>query len=746
MIDSKSDEILPERKYETYKTKAVATPSEENIEDKACKVSPDTENNTHFTCNVPSTEISRQNLQTGKQTTDQIIAEIKDFNNKMNNMSGNNWFSSLSYEDQENNLIAEKQLHFHPYCINDIIFNTINSQFDSNMNVPINTKVINEDSVNVEELDNPHIDVDGNYAQNFSTNSVIDSIDENQKEAKVNKLQHEIDTDSIVLSAGQSTDLERYLDSSAETLKTDSTQNTPSSFKLTLADDCSSQSNLCLSCTDSSETLVALSVSSDKCVENKFVNKSYSTIEEKNLNSSLDSSLSSMDENTENTVRQHIRKSSYTLDEPSPALLLALGEHEVSHFASTNSQNNSVIFNSVSDLSNKHSENLNIIASEDELSKILTNISLNSVKNLSTRNNSDLNELISHHKETFPFSNNDSSFIVNNKEDKTPLLNEIGAMKKTMEDLLHVQEINFENARQKLAKMQQEQMELLLKEQRQQWQFLIEELNLENKQNEKSNVTSPELVEKIEGNNTVNNISPLSDKDDVGKVQTFSEINNSNDKREFSPEMLAKFNRVSAVAKGYLTRRLMKTERVQNIIQTIKDTLICALKFHQETPIKKGKITVKDAELHKRLIAQLTAACYELHDIFFKLTPKERMAIISQSRYSSKEKIEKEKSFCNVSNMESKKQLSSATLKVLERKKRNSNDNFDGRKSSKYHTKAIRRGNAVSNRPSVTPPTHKYAHQTSLKQEPQKVSRKSTVVGNHSSARKKLLESANTKK
>lgn len=151
------------------------------------------------------------------------------------------------------------------------------------------------------------------------------------------------------------------------------------------------------------------------------------------------------------------------------------------------------------------------------------------------------------------------------------------------------------NARQKLAKMQEEQMELLLRKQRQQWQLLIEELNLENKQTEKLNLMSSSELhkEKHEGNDVMNNsISLCHDENAISRVQIFSKINtkdeNNREVREFDPEMQAKFNRVSAAVKGYLTRRLMKTERVQNIIQTIKDTLICALKFHQETLLFKN--------------------------------------------------------------------------------------------------------------------------------------------------------------
>ncbi|XP_022237046.1 uncharacterized protein LOC106476563 [Limulus polyphemus] len=84
------------------------------------------------------------------------------------------------------------------------------------------------------------------------------------------------------------------------------------------------------------------------------------------------------------------------------------------------------------------------------------------------------------------------------------------------------------------------------------------------------------------------------------------------------PAMKSKFDHLTAAAKGFLTRLLMKSDRVQGVIQTIKDTLECALKFHQETPIKKGYVTLQDAELHKRLLTQLTAACYELHSIFFR--------------------------------------------------------------------------------------------------------------------------------
>lgn len=45
----------------------------------------------------------------------------------------------------------------------------------------------------------------------------------------------------------------------------------------------------------------------------------------------------------------------------------------------------------------------------------------------------------------------------------------------------------------------------------------------------------------------------------------------------------------------------MKTERVQMVVQTIKDTLLCALQLHRD----EGGIQGPDIELHRRLIQQV---------------------------------------------------------------------------------------------------------------------------------------------
>ncbi|XP_047991288.1 uncharacterized protein LOC125230236 isoform X2 [Leguminivora glycinivorella] len=95
-----------------------------------------------------------------------------------------------------------------------------------------------------------------------------------------------------------------------------------------------------------------------------------------------------------------------------------------------------------------------------------------------------------------------------------------------------------------------------------------------------------------------------------------------------TPEQLAASSIIVAHAKGYLVRRLLRTERVQATVQTIKDALLCALQMHQD----RAGIRGADVDLHRRLIQQITAACYSLHDTFVASTSAERCALIAADR------------------------------------------------------------------------------------------------------------------
>ncbi|KAG1680895.1 Centriolar coiled-coil protein [Nymphon striatum] len=131
-----------------------------------------------------------------------------------------------------------------------------------------------------------------------------------------------------------------------------------------------------------------------------------------------------------------------------------------------------------------------------------------------------------------------------------------------------------------------------------------------------------------------------------------------------NPEVKKKFDKLSALVKGHLTRKLMKTDQVQNQIQTIKDTLKFALEFQSETPIKNNMISAEDVALHRRLISQVTDACYQLHNLFFDLSKFEQIQLIVNSDNN------KNKSFSNSLSFSpnQRRKLSSATVKYRARK------------------------------------------------------------------------------
>ncbi|CAL1541771.1 unnamed protein product [Lymnaea stagnalis] len=133
------------------------------------------------------------------------------------------------------------------------------------------------------------------------------------------------------------------------------------------------------------------------------------------------------------------------------------------------------------------------------------------------------------------------------------------------------------------------------------------------------------------------------------------------------PELQAKFARVSAVAKGFLTRCLLRSDKVQELIKTIHDTREFAFNFQTETPIKKGVFTSQDRALLERIIAQLQAALLDIHEIFFEIPCCERMALIEQTRMKEYEKAMKAS---QDSARGSGPRISQATLKALERKRK----------------------------------------------------------------------------
>ena len=96
-----------------------------------------------------------------------------------------------------------------------------------------------------------------------------------------------------------------------------------------------------------------------------------------------------------------------------------------------------------------------------------------------------------------------------------------------------------------------------------------------------------------------------------------------------APLHLEAWTRLTALARGFLTRRLMRTERFEDLKRTIRETLSCAVQLHLEAG---GAPNKQELDLHARLLAQLEAACADVHHIFFGLTVGERMALLANDR------------------------------------------------------------------------------------------------------------------
>lgn len=78
---------------------------------------------------------------------------------------------------------------------------------------------------------------------------------------------------------------------------------------------------------------------------------------------------------------------------------------------------------------------------------------------------------------------------------------------------------------------------------------------------------------------------------------------------------------INSHVRGYLIRRLLRTELVQNIIDNIKNILFMILDANP-----------KEIQLKRGYLMKLNANCERLHDIFFQFTTKERMEVITKDR------------------------------------------------------------------------------------------------------------------
>ncbi|XP_051995857.1 centriolar coiled-coil protein of 110 kDa isoform X1 [Xyrauchen texanus] len=125
--------------------------------------------------------------------------------------------------------------------------------------------------------------------------------------------------------------------------------------------------------------------------------------------------------------------------------------------------------------------------------------------------------------------------------------------------------------------------------------------------------------------------------------------------------------RLSAIVKGFLTRRLLKTDKIKHLCQTVQDTQEFIRSFRNEAPQRNEPLSEQDLSLQERVRAQLRAALFDIHDVFFTMTLEERLSLLQQDRDLRTERklreMEKAKS------TKDKMILSAATQKSLDRKK-----------------------------------------------------------------------------
>ncbi|XP_052384600.1 uncharacterized protein si:ch73-100l22.3 isoform X2 [Oncorhynchus keta] len=121
---------------------------------------------------------------------------------------------------------------------------------------------------------------------------------------------------------------------------------------------------------------------------------------------------------------------------------------------------------------------------------------------------------------------------------------------------------------------------------------------------------------------------------------------------------------VAAAVKGYLTRRLLHTERVGQLLCTIKDTQQFLQSFQPQSP---GRDSRQDLVLQERVTLQLRSARYEVQDIFC-LSAGDRMQIISWDRQLARDREMRRKTG-ETGSTRGKSSLSAATQKALERKR-----------------------------------------------------------------------------
>ncbi|KAJ8390673.1 hypothetical protein AAFF_G00100530 [Aldrovandia affinis] len=134
-----------------------------------------------------------------------------------------------------------------------------------------------------------------------------------------------------------------------------------------------------------------------------------------------------------------------------------------------------------------------------------------------------------------------------------------------------------------------------------------------------------------------------------------------------TPELQQALCRLGAAARGFLTRRVLSTEKLKYLRQTILDTREFIHSFQTDALLKRGSLSVQDVSLQERLKVQLRAALYDVHDVFFVMPLGERLELLQQDRQLRAERKLREME--KARSPKGRGVLSAATQRSLDRRK-----------------------------------------------------------------------------
>ncbi|XP_056392326.1 centriolar coiled-coil protein of 110 kDa [Hyla sarda] len=263
----------------------------------------------------------------------------------------------------------------------------------------------------------------------------------------------------------------------------------------------------------------------------------------------------------------------------------------------------------------------------------------------------------------------------------------------TLEDNLKKKMLAFEEIRKKLEEQHAFQLSLLIAEQEREQERLQREFEEEGRRLRIKEVDLPDWISRSESSpsesHSVSAVGSLvapsqhiygstvessfslwgSAESRAPKISASRPLSRAKTRwsQVYSPQMQRKFIKVTALAKGFLTRRLMQTEKLKHLKQTVKDTAEFIRTFHTEVQPSKGLVSAQDISLQERVFAQLRAALYEIHDIFFAMDAPEQMNILAHDRELRREKMIRQME--KIKSPRDRVTLSSATQKSLDRKK-----------------------------------------------------------------------------